>query len=77
MLKAAPKELGYTIQQLTDESSQYQNLGGFTSAMLALVETKPGHLWWQQWGKGTPVLQFVARHPGTRPNIKYQQIVST
>jgi len=61
MLKAAPKELGYTIQQLTDEYSQYQNLsGGFTSAVLALAETKPGHLWWQQWGKGTPALQFVA-----------------
>ena len=61
MLKAAPPERGFTIDQLTSEYSAYQNSTGmFSSAVLALAKTQPAHLWWQQWGRSTPALQFVA-----------------
>jgi hypothetical protein len=61
MLKAAPAERGFTIQQLTSEYARYQNLTGtFNSVTIELAKNQPAHLWWQQWGKSTPALQFVA-----------------
>jgi hypothetical protein len=61
MLKAAPAASGFSIEKLEDEFAQYQNLqGAFSSLVLAKAKGKPGHLWWQQWGKVTPSLQFVA-----------------
>lgn len=61
MLKAAPASRGLSINKLEEEFSEYQNLqGSFSSAILAKAKGKPGHLWWQQWGKGTSSLQFVA-----------------
>ena len=62
MLKAAPASRGFTIEQLTDEYSQYQNLeGGFTTDVLDMAKGTAGHKWWQQWGKSTPALQYVSQ----------------
>ena len=61
MLKAAPIEAGYTVANLCIEYSEYQNLtGSFSAEVLALAKNQPAHLWWQQWGKSTPSLRFVA-----------------
>jgi hypothetical protein len=61
MLKAAPPERGFTIEQVTVEYASYQNLtGSFNSKIIALAKSQPSHLWWQQWGKATPALQYCA-----------------
>ena len=62
MLQAAPQSRGFTIDQLTDEYATYQNLtGGFTVATLEKAKSVPAHVWWQQWGKSAPALQYVAQ----------------
>jgi hypothetical protein len=61
VLRAAPPERGFTIEQFTTEYAMYQNSsGGFNSSVLTMGKNQPAHLWWQQWGKSTPALQFVA-----------------
>ena len=46
MLKAAPPERGFTIDQVTAEYASYQNLtGGFNSKVIARAEGQPAHLW--------------------------------
>ena len=61
MLKAAPTSCGYTIDQLTSEYAQYQNLtNSYTDNVLEKARNMPAHLWWQQWGRSTPALRFVA-----------------
>ena len=61
MLKAAPSDYGYSMERLLIEYSQYQNLkGSFDEQVLARAKDQPAHLWWQQWGKSTPTLRFVA-----------------
>ena len=61
MLKAAPEGANFSIESLLEEYSRYQNLEApFSSRILELAKTQPGHIWWQQWSKATPSLQFVA-----------------
>ena len=60
MLAAAPD--GYTFARLTAEYADYRNKRGcFTSATLELAQHIPAHEWWQQWGRGVPVLAWVAK----------------
>ena len=62
MLKAAPAAMGLDITQLTSEYAKYQNSEPpFTSTVVALAKDRPAHVWWQQWGKSTPSLSFVAQ----------------
>lgn len=59
MLKAAPESANLTIKDLTKEYSQYQNLEGtFTAEVLALAQEQAPHLWWQQWGKVVPSIDW-------------------
>jgi hypothetical protein len=61
MLKAAPASDCFTIEQLTSEFSNYQNLTGvFNAPMLEAAASMPAHIWWQQWGRGAPALRFCA-----------------
>ena len=61
MLKAAPSDAFLNIQDLLREYSDYQHLrGSFSPAVIALAKDQPAHLWWQQWGKSTPSLRYVA-----------------
>ena len=51
MLKAAPTSCGYTIDQLTSEHAQYQNLtNSYTDNVLEKARNMPTHLWWQPEG---------------------------
>jgi hypothetical protein len=61
MLKAAHADSGLNIHDMLKEYIDYQNhKGTFSFAVIALAKDQPAHLWWQQWGKATPSLQFVA-----------------
>jgi hypothetical protein len=61
MLKAAPAGSNFSIGSLLEEYSRYQNLEApFSTTILELSKTQPAHIWWQQWDKATPSLQFVS-----------------
>ncbi len=68
MLKAAPDPEQYTLAKLIAEYGHYRNKrGSFTTATLGVSSSVPAHEWWQQWGKSTPVLQWVAMRALAQP----------
>ena len=64
MQMAAPEGSLAREADIATEFAEYENLTGmFTKEALAKGVGKravPGHVWWQQWGKSTPGLRFVA-----------------
>ena len=64
MQMAAPEGSKAREADIGTEFAEYENLTGmFTKEALQRGQGKkavPGHVWWQQWGKSTPGLRFVA-----------------
>ena len=62
MLKAAPPELGLTINNITVEMAKFTELQGTFSeeVVQSQIKTSAGYMWWQMFGAGCPTLQWLA-----------------